>query len=49
MERYAISRTTVWRLRRSGALQSVNIGRAVRYRAADVAALLEDGGVEVQK
>lgn len=42
-----ISRTTLWRLRRSGQLPAVNIGRAVRYRLSDVIALTKKDEVAI--
>lgn len=42
-----ISRTTLWRLRRSGQLPAVNIGRSVRYRLSDVIALTKKDEVEI--
>lgn len=40
-EQLSISRTTLWHLRRQGRLASVNLGRAVRFRASDVEALTQ--------
>lgn len=39
-----ISRATLWRLERSRALQPVRIGRALRYRLADLEALVRRAG-----
>lgn len=47
--RLNISRTTLWQMRRRGEISAVSIGRSVRFRESDVAALVADGGVEVQK
>jgi excisionase family DNA binding protein len=49
IERLRIGRTTLWRLRRDGKLPSINIGRAVRYRAEDVRRLAQNGDKEVAK
>jgi excisionase family DNA binding protein len=38
-----LSRTTIWRLTRTGALPAVRIGAALRYRRSDVLALMEVG------
>jgi excisionase family DNA binding protein len=42
-DRLAISRDTVYRLVRSGALRSVRVGDRIRFRPADIEAYLEDG------
>ena len=38
-----LSRTTVWRLARSGALSTVHFGSALRFRRSDVVALMQLG------
>jgi excisionase family DNA binding protein len=43
-DRLAISRDTVYRLVRSGALPSVRVGERLRFRPTDVDAYLERGG-----
>lgn len=42
--RLSISRTTLWHLRRRGTIAPVYLGRAVRFRASDVDALVETRG-----
>ena len=42
-ERLSIGLTTLWQMRRRGTLTPVYIGRAVRFRAADVDTLLRTG------
>ncbi|MEW6558960.1 MAG: helix-turn-helix domain-containing protein [Pseudomonadota bacterium] len=39
-----LSRSTLWRLERQGALQPVRIGRALRFRWADLQRLAREGG-----
>jgi predicted DNA-binding transcriptional regulator AlpA len=39
----SLSRTTLWRLERKGVLEPVRIGRAVRYRWADLHELVRGG------
>lgn len=41
-ERLDISRTTVYQMRKRGALKAVQIGGAVRFREEDVNALIEN-------
>jgi len=43
-----LSRTTLWRLERQGALQAVRIGRALRFRWADLHRVAgeEQGGAQ---
>lgn len=41
-----VSRTTLWRLCRTGALQPVRIGRALRYRWAELRQLAGEGSVK---
>ncbi len=38
-----LSRTTVWRLARSGALSTVHFGSALRFRHSDLLALMQLG------
>ena len=38
--RLSISRTTLWHLRQRGEIKAVALGRAVRFQASDVDALL---------
>ena len=40
----SLSRTTLWRLERSGVLQPVRLGRTVRYRWSDLQRLAGEGG-----
>ena len=42
-ERTQLSRTTLYRLCRSGQLHPVRIGRALRFRDDEIAALIETG------
>jgi excisionase family DNA binding protein len=44
IERYQVSRTKLWDMRRNGELQTVTFGRAVRFRQDDVEALLNQRG-----
>ena len=39
----SVSRSTLWRLERAGALTPARIGRALRYRWADLLQLAEGG------
>jgi excisionase family DNA binding protein len=39
-DRYGLSRTTIFELRRAGELPEVRFGRAVRFRVEDVEALV---------
>ena len=39
-----VSRTTLWRLQRQGILTHVKIGRALRFRWADLECLAKQGG-----
>ena len=41
-----VSRSTLHQLRRRGVIEAVRIGRAVRFRARDIKALIEQGEVE---
>ncbi|CDW96343.1 MULTISPECIES: helix-turn-helix domain-containing protein [unclassified Thiomonas] len=41
-----LSRTTLWRLARTGHLAPVRIGRAVRYRWLDLRRLAGEGGAK---
>lgn len=41
-----LSRTTLWRLERAGALQPVRVGRALRFRWSDLHHLARTGGGE---
>ncbi|MBL8574941.1 MAG: helix-turn-helix domain-containing protein [Hyphomicrobiaceae bacterium] len=40
----SISRSTLWKISKSGALPSVKIGRGVRFRADDVLAFVRNLG-----
>jgi len=40
-ERLNVARSTLWRLRRDGRLPYVTVGRAIRYRVADVHDFIE--------
>lgn len=43
-EKLAVSRATVWRLIKKGALPGVNIGHSLRVRVADLAEFMQKGG-----
>jgi|GEM_PF-5025177 len=47
MELLNVSRGTIYNLRRAGRLRPVHLGRAVRYRAADVRRLIEESREKV--